>query len=122
MSRRPFNHSVLATRLAARHRRRRPERKSERLIRRLLLAWLLLLGGTLLTQAFPFPGSAQLGYGLVVAVALGSPVVGLLLLWWVVLGLYDAYYRLRVLRRAAKWSRQVPSDAWMDEEWTRSPR
>lgn len=122
MSRRSLNYSVLVTRFANRNRRRRPDPKSERLIRRLLLAWLLLLGGTLLTQVFPFPGSARLGYGLVVAVALGSPVVGLLLLWWVGLGLRDAYYRLRMLRRAAKWRRQAPSDAWLEEERSRGLR
>ena len=76
----------------------------------------------MLTQAFPFPGSARLGYWLLVAVALGIPVVGLLLLWWVGLGLRDAYYRLRVLRRAAKWKRKEPSDDWMEQEWIRRPR
>lgn len=117
MSRHPFIDPILATQATPRRRLRRAS-KSERLIYRLLLSWLLLLGALLLTQVFPFPGSARLGYGLLVAVALGSPVVALLLLWWVGLGLRDAYHRLRVLRRAAKWRRQSPSDDWLAQEWT----
>ncbi len=115
MSRRPFSDPILATPATPR-RWPRQTSKSERLIRRLLLAWLLLLGALLLTQAFPFPGSARLGYGMLVAVALGSPVAALLLLWWVAIGLRDAYHRLRVLRRAAKWYCQAPSDDWLNEE------
>ena len=96
--------------------------KSERIIRRLLLAWLLLLGGVLLTQAFPFPGSTRLGYWLLVAVALGSPVVAGLILWLMGLRLREAFHRLRVLRRAAKWKRKERSDAWALEDWTGQPR
>jgi len=121
MSRRPFTDPTLAAQATTRRRRSRRASKSEQLIHRLLLAWLLLLGALLLTQVLPFPGSARLGYWLIVAVALGSPVVALLLLWWVGLGLRDAYHRLRVLRRAAKWSRPAPSDAWL-EEWPSGPR
>ncbi len=83
--------------------------KSERIIRRLLVTWLLLLGGVLLIQAYPFAGSTRLGYGLLVVVALGSPAVALLLLWLMGLRLREALYRWRVLRRAAKWKRKVPA-------------
>lgn len=114
MSRRPFTDPTLAAQATTRRRQPRRASKSEQLIHRLLLAW-LLLGALLLTQVLPFPGSARLGYWLIVAVALGSPVVALLLLWWVGLGLRDAYHRLRVMRRAAKWSRPAPSDAWLEE-------
>ncbi len=86
--------------------------KSERIIRRLLLAWLLLLAGVLLTQVRPFLGGARLGYWLLVVVALGSPVVALLLLWLMGLRLREAFYRLRVLRRAAKWKRKLPLGSW----------
>ncbi len=81
--------------------------RSERVIYSLLIAWLLLLGGVLLTQVHPFSGSARLGYWLLVVVALGSPVVALLLLWLMGLRLWEAFSRLRVLRRAAKWKRKV---------------
>ncbi len=87
--------------------------KSERVIRRLLLAWLLPLAGVLLMQVRPFSGSARLGYWLLVVVALGSPVVALLLLWLMGLRLREAFYRLRVLRRAAKWKRKVPRSSWL---------
>jgi hypothetical protein len=97
--------------------------KSEPIIRRLLIAWLLLLGGALLTQAFPFPGSTRLGYWLVVAVALGSPVVALLLFWLMGQDLRRFFYRLRVLRRAAKWKRtEPPTSSWFKQEWTGHPR
>ncbi len=86
--------------------------KSERVIRRILLVWLLLLAGVLLTQVRPFLGSAWLGYWLLVVVALGSPVVALLLLLLMGLRLREAFYRLRVLRRAAKWKRKVPCGSW----------
>lgn len=122
MSHRPVNHSLLGTRFAARNWRHQYGAKSEPLIRRLLLAWLLPLGGVLLTQALPFPGSARLGYWLMVVVALGSPVVILLLLWVVALGLLNAFYRLRVLRRAARWKRPAPPTAWFEEGWTGPPR
>lgn len=89
--------------------------KSEWVIRRLLSSWLLLLGGVLLTQAYPFAGSARLGYWLVVVVALGSPIVALLLLWLMGLRLREARYRVRVLRRAAKWKRKVPGGAGLPE-------
>jgi len=81
-------------------------------MRRLLLAWLLLLAGVLLTQVRPFSGSVRLGYWLLVVVALGSPVVALLLLWLTGLRLREAFYRLRVLRRAAKWKRKLPLGSW----------
>jgi hypothetical protein len=86
--------------------------KSERIIRRLLLVWLLLLAGVLLTQVYPFSGSARLGYWLLVVVALGSPVVALLLLWLIGLRLREAFYRVRVLRRAARWKRKAPLGFW----------
>ncbi len=122
MSRRPFNHSPLGARFVARSWRHQYGAKSEPIIRRLLLAWLLPLGGVLLTQALPFPGSTRLGYWLMVVVALGSPVVILLLLWVVGLGLRNAFYRLRVLRRAARWKRKVPPADWFEEGWTGPPR
>lgn len=96
--------------------------KSERISRRLLLAWLLLLGGVLLTQAFPFPGSTRLSYWLIVPVGLGSPVVAGLILWLMGLRLREAFHRLRVLRRAAKWKRKEPANAWIMDDWTGKPR
>ena len=72
------------------------------MIHKLLLAWVLLLGASLLTQVFPFSGSARLGYWFLLVVALTSPVVIVLLFFVVVLGLREAFYRLRVLRRAVK--------------------
>lgn len=88
------------------------EKKSERVIRRLLIIWLLLLGGVLLTQVHPFPGSTRLGYWLLVAVALGSPAVALLLLWLMGLRLREVLHRLRALRRAARWKREKPAASW----------
>ncbi|NML67132.1 hypothetical protein HHL22_18155 [Hymenobacter sp. RP-2-7] len=122
MPRPPFTPASVAVQVAARNRRRGRQSKSERVIHRLLLAWVLLLGGLLLLQAYPFPGSAQLSYWLVVAVALGSPVVAGLLLWLAGLGLRSAYHQLRVLRRAAQWTRQEPSDEWLNEEGNRKLR
>jgi hypothetical protein len=89
----------------------------ERIIYRLLLAWVLLLGAIILTQVLPFPGSAQLGYWLLLVVALTSPVVVVLLFLHVVWGLRTAFYRLRVLRRAARWTRKEPPTPWPGEEW-----
>jgi hypothetical protein len=91
-------------------------KKSERIIRRLLVAWLLLFGGVLLTQWHPFPGSMRLGYWLLVAVALGSPVVALLMLWLLGARLRELGYRVRVLRRAAKWKRKEPPTTWFEQE------
>ena len=89
----------------------------ERISRKLLLTWVLLLGTCLLTQVLPFPGSIRLGYWCFLVVALTSPVVILLLFWTVVLGLCEAVYRVRVLRRAAKWKRKEPQAPWPGEEW-----
>jgi hypothetical protein len=91
-------------------------KKSERIVRRLLAAWLLLLGGVLLTQWRPFPGSTRLGYWLLVAVSLGSPMVALLLLWLLGARLRELCYRVRVLRRAAKWKRKEPPATWFEPE------
>lgn len=96
--------------------------KSERLIRRLLLAWLLLLGSIWLTQVVPFPGSTRLSYWLVLAVAVSCPLVAGLLLWLMGLHLREVLHRVRVLRRAAKWKRKPPCDAWFEEDWTGKPR
>lgn len=83
----------------------------ERLIHRLLLVWLVLLGSLLLSQRLA-PG---LSHGLLVAVACGSPLVVLLLLWRVALGLRDAVRRLLVLRRAAKWRWKKPDPGqWLE--------
>jgi fatty acid desaturase len=71
----------------------------ERTIRYLLLAWLLLVGGVLLSQSL---GHSRLAYGLLVTVAWGSPAV-VALLWVVWQGLRGSFRRLQVLRRAAKW-------------------
>ena len=122
MSRRFSNNSPLGVRFAPRRWRHQYGAKSEPLVRRLMLAWLLPLGGVLLTQALPFPGSARLGYWFMVVVALGIPVVILLLLWVVGLGLANTCYRLRVLRRAAKWQRPAPPTDWFEEGWTGPPR
>jgi hypothetical protein len=85
----------------------------ERLIPRLLLAWLVLLAALLLSERL----APHLRYGLLVAVACGSPVVVVLLLWRVVLGLREAWRRFQVLRRAAKWRREKPgSREWMAEQ------
>lgn len=89
----------------------------ERITRKLLLTWVLLLGAYLLTQVFPFSGSARLGYWLLLVVALTSPVVVLLLFLRVGVGLREALYRLRVLRRAAKWKRKEPRVPWTGERW-----
>jgi hypothetical protein len=86
----------------------------ERLIRRLLIVWLLLLGGVLLAYHY---GYSPLAYRLLWAVAIGSPVVGLLLLARVVLGLRNAWHRARVLRRARRWRhKQEADDRWMDTQ------
>ncbi len=89
----------------------------ERIICKLLLTWVVLLGACLLTQVFPFSGSARLGYWLLLVVALTSPVVVLLLFWRVGLGLREAFYRLRVLRRAARWKRKEPRAPWTGKGW-----
>lgn len=103
-------------------RSRRPERnaKSKRLLNRLLLGWLGLLGGVLLMQACPFLGSTRIGGWLLVALVLGMPLGSLLMLWLVLsLELREAYQRVRVLRRAAKWKPKEPSTAWLEQEWNR---
>jgi hypothetical protein len=83
----------------------------ERLIHRLLLVWLALLAGLLLSQQF----APRLSYGLLVAVAFGSPVVVVLLLGRVVLGLRQAWHRALVLRRAGRWRREKPDNRnWME--------
>jgi hypothetical protein len=75
------------------------------LIRRLLLAWLSLLAALLLSQRF----APSLGYGLMLAVAAGCPVVAGLLLWVMWLRLREAWRRAQVLRRTARWKRPKPS-------------
>jgi hypothetical protein len=87
------------------------------IIRKLLIAWLLLLGALLLTQALPLPAGARLGYGLMWVVALTSPVAAGLLLWLAAVRLRMALYRLRVLRRAARWKGQAPPTPCIREEW-----
>lgn len=89
----------------------------ERTIHRLLLAWVLLLSAVILAQEFPFPGSARLSYWLFVVVALTSPVVVVLLFVHVGRGLRAAFYRLRVLRRAARWPRKGPRAPWPGKGW-----
>lgn len=87
------------------------------LIRHLLLLWLALLAALLLSQRL----APSLNYGLMLALALGCPVVAGLLLWWAVLELRQAWHRVRVLRRAAKWprlrrERYAQGDEWWKEE------
>jgi hypothetical protein len=87
----------------------------ERLIRRLLALWLLLIGGMLLAYHC---GYSTLAYFLIWAVAIGSPVAGLLLLAHVVLGLREAWHRVRVLRRARHWQpKRKVDNRWMDTQW-----
>ena len=119
MLRRPFSDPSWTAQSATR--RRRPERdaKSKRLVNRLFLGWLALLGGVLLTQACPFPGSTQIGCWLLAALALGIPLVALLMLWLMSLELREAFQRIRVLRRAAKWKPKELSTAWLEQEWSR---
>jgi hypothetical protein len=71
------------------------------LIRRLLLAWFALLAALLLSQRL----APSWSYGLLMAVALGCPVVAGLLLRWAGQGLHQAWRRAQVLRRAARWKR-----------------
>jgi hypothetical protein len=93
----------------------------ERIIRKCLLAWLLLLGAQLLTQVLPLPGGAQLGYGLVWMVILTSPLVALLIVWLLGLMIRETLHRLRVLRRATKWKRNLPLLYWNGEDWVEKP-
>ncbi|MBF9219696.1 hypothetical protein [Hymenobacter ruricola] len=86
-----------------------PSLQMERLLHRLLLAWLALLAALLLSLRF----APALSYGLLLAVAIGCPVVVGLLLGLVALGLRGAWRRARVLRRAAKWRREQPDN----REW-----
>ena len=87
----------------------------ERIIRRLLIGWLLLLGGVLLAY---HGGYSILAYRLFWAVAIGSPIVALLLLVHAGLGLREAWHRVWVLRRARHWRRQRPADnRWMETQW-----
>jgi hypothetical protein len=87
----------------------------ERIIRRLLIGWLLLLGGVLLAY---HSGYSTLAYRLFWAVAIGSPIVALLLLTHVGLGLREVWHRARVLRRARHWRRQQAADnRWMESQW-----
>ncbi|MBO2010871.1 hypothetical protein [Hymenobacter negativus] len=69
--------------------------------RRFLVLWLALLAALLLSQ-YAVP---NLSYGLLLAMAVGCPVVAGLLLWWVGLGLRQAWHRARALRQAARWKR-----------------
>lgn len=90
----------------------------ERTIRRVLIAWLSLIGGAVLTQQVPFPGSRRLGYWLLAAVVSGIPVVMAGCLWLAGLGLQDALWRIRVLRRAAKWKwprRREHAEDWLKD-------
>jgi hypothetical protein len=50
-------------------------------------------------------------------VALTSPVAAGLLLWLAAVRLRMALYRLRVLRRAARWKGQAPPTPCIREEW-----
>jgi len=87
----------------------------ERLIHRLLIGWLLLLGGVLLAYHC---GYSALAYRLFWAVAIGSPIVALLLLAHAVLRLREAWHQMRVLRRARHWRRQRGADnRWMETQW-----
>ncbi|WP_161599490.1 hypothetical protein [Hymenobacter nivis] len=87
----------------------------ERLIRRLLMVWLLLLGGVLLAYHL---GYSSLAYPLMWAVAIGSPIVVLLLLAHTVLGLREVWHRVQALRRARHWRRKPKADnRWMDTQW-----
>ena len=97
----------------------------ERLIRRFLIVWLSLLGGVLLVQQIPFSASPRLGYWLLLAVAGGSPVVVVLLLWQSLLRLRDAARRLRMVRRARQWKqpqRNENLDNWLKakDDYTKS--
>lgn len=82
---------------------------------KLLIVW--LLAALLLTSALPFSGMAGLGRGLLLAVAITSPLVVWLLLSFVVRGLREAFCRWRVLRRARKWKRKEPLTPWTGQEW-----
>jgi hypothetical protein len=88
----------------------------ERMIRKLLLVWLVLLGVLLLAQVVPLPGGAGLSYGLIWVVALTSPVAALLILWLMGFRLREVLYRLRVLRRAARWKWRKPPTVWPGEK------
>ncbi len=85
------------------------KRQGEQLPCRLLAAWLLLVGGVLLAQVCL---ATRLSYWLLVAVALGSPAVVLLLLWLMGWRLRAGLHRLRAWRRASSRRRQRPADAW----------
>lgn len=88
----------------------------ERIIRRLLIAWLLLLGSVLVAHHC---GYARLAYWLVWPVALGTPVVAVLLLWLEALRLPEIWHRIRVLWRARHWRR--PARSWNLDEWSGYP-
>lgn len=84
----------------------------ERTIRRLLLGWLGLLPSAALAYRY---GYDRLAYWLLWPVALGSPLVVVLLLWLLVLRLREVWHRVRVLRRARHWQRkQAPDNRWLD--------
>lgn len=58
-----------------------------------------------------------MNYWLLLVIALTSPLVVLLLFLHMVLRLRAAFYRLCVLRRAAKWKLKEPRTRWPKEEW-----
>jgi hypothetical protein len=92
----------------------------ERTIRRVCIAWLGAIGGAVLTQQVCFPGSRYLGYGFLVAAVGGIPVVMAGNLWLAGVELRDAWWRMRVLRRATKWKwpqRREHANDWLKEWW-----
>ena len=87
----------------------------EQTIRRLLLVWLGLLTGVVLAYRY---GYDRLAYWLLWMVALGSPVVALMIGWLLVLQLRDLWHRVRMLRRARHWQRKrATDDSWMVTPW-----
>ena len=87
-------------------------RRMERIIRRLLLGWLGLLAGVVLAYQY---GYERLAYWLLWPVALGSPVVVVLLWWFLGLRLRGVWRRVRVLRRARHWRRKLaPDNRWLN--------
>jgi len=107
MLRQPVSNPSWAAQSATRSRRPERNAKSKRLLHRLLLGWLGLLGGVLLTQALPFPGSTHIGVWLMVATVLGLPLLMLLTLWLMSLELREAFRRVRVLPSGSPKSRPL---------------
>ncbi|MGI4865179.1 MAG: hypothetical protein ACRYFZ_14755 [Janthinobacterium lividum] len=87
----------------------------ERTIRRLLLGWLGLLASVVLAYRY---GYARPAYWLLWLVALGSPLVVVMLGWLLVLRLREVWHRVRVLWRARHWRRKrAPDYRWLDTPW-----